>query len=120
MTVSTDRSLCAVYDPSVIAEYVEDDAALAANLRGRFIAQVNKELQIISQAIKREDWERLLLAAHKLKSTSKTVGALALADYCERLDQPGPISAEVARKLGERLETGIVEVVMKMRANLDS
>lgn len=117
MAISTDPSVRAVYDPGVIAGFAEGDEPLAARLRGIFTAQASADLQSIAQAVREEDWARLVGVAHKLKTSSATVGALAVADYCERLDQAGPIDTEVARRLGARLEAAIAEAILAMRAD---
>ncbi|MFP5466413.1 MAG: Hpt domain-containing protein [Gammaproteobacteria bacterium] len=116
MAISTDRSLRPVYDPGVMAGFVEGDEELAASLRAIFTAQASADMQVVAQAVKAEDWAQLIRIAHKLKTSSRTVGALAVADYCERLDQPDRISAEVARVLGARLQAGIGEALMAMKA----
>ncbi|MFA6616621.1 MAG: Hpt domain-containing protein, partial [Hydrogenophaga sp.] len=118
MAISTDTSIHPVYDPDVIAQYAEDDEDLAAELLTIFTNQLNREAVSIAEALRDRDWNKLMSTAHRLKSSARTVGAMALADYCARLDNPGNVPADdIALALGGRIAAGIFETAEKIRAN---
>lgn len=62
-------------DPNVVREFLEDFR--------RSSASINKELQA---AWKSAELEAVGAAAHKLKSSARTVGAAELGDQCEQLE----------------------------------
>jgi HPt (histidine-containing phosphotransfer) domain-containing protein len=79
----------AILDTAVLAQLVGANAALiAAFLRDYRDAAQQAALELHA-ALARQDWPTLAAVAHRLKSSSRAVGALALGECCARLEEAG-------------------------------
>lgn len=59
------------------------------NLLNKFVPQSESIIKLIIGASEQQDAEQLAFQSHKLKSSSRMVGANALADFCQQLEQAG-------------------------------
>lgn len=66
---------------------VADDAAFMVNLVNDYLEDAQAHLDTMQTAAAAEDTALLERTAHSLKSTSETMGALALADVCRTIEQ---------------------------------
>lgn len=85
-TVSTSPT----FDPSVfetLRASVGGDATFLAELVGDYLEDGQTLLDTMQAAADNGDAALLERSAHSLKSTSQTVGALALADVCATIEQ---------------------------------
>jgi HPt (histidine-containing phosphotransfer) domain-containing protein len=83
-------------DPKTIDELLDSvggDRAFLAELVDEFLADAPRQLESLRSAIASGDSETARRAAHTLKSTARTFGALALASACQ--------DAEAAAAAGE-------------------
>jgi len=85
-------------DPEMIAEFLQDFRLSAA--------EINKQ---ITNAVKNGQFEEVRAAAHKLKSSARSVGALVLGDRCAAMES-------AAR---ERDANGLNELLLSFSAALD-
>lgn len=78
-----------VLDQDVLPRLVGDAAGVLASFRRDYMASARRAGAEIRMAISGADWEKVAASAHRLKSSSRTVGALALGELCERLERAG-------------------------------
>ena len=74
------------FDETVLISLLDGDALLAAEVLHDFEAALERGADEIDTAFHDSRNEELAIAAHKLKSSSRTVGALQLGELCERLE----------------------------------
>jgi len=78
MTVHIDNEQLAE-----LKEVLEDEFGI---LISTYLADAKLRLQLIQQGLQAQDYEAVRLAAHSLKGASANLGALLLAQICERLE----------------------------------
>ncbi|MBM9889789.1 MULTISPECIES: EAL domain-containing protein [Deefgea] len=78
-----------IVDQSVIQTMLGDKPERQRNYIAKFISAYEKSRLHIEQALQSANYERIALECHKLKSTAKTVGAMALGQQLSALDQQG-------------------------------
>jgi CheY-like chemotaxis protein/HPt (histidine-containing phosphotransfer) domain-containing protein len=81
----------AAVNPDALKEVVGDDPALVAELLGDFLVTAREAIGEIQAAFDNRCAKDLGAVAHKLKSSARTVGADALADLCQELEQAGKV-----------------------------
>lgn len=77
------------FDPSVfetLRASVSDDATFLAGLIADYLDDAEDHIHAMRRAAERDDATQLERTAHSLKSTSETVGALALAETCRTIE----------------------------------
>jgi len=79
-----------VLDVQCLRNLVGDDEATLQELLADFAAQAEDQTATLLQALQQGDRTTTVQTAHKLKSSSRAVGALALADLCERAEALPP------------------------------
>jgi len=67
----------------------DGDDDLLSELIDLFLADAPARIAAIRDAIAREDWPDLATAAHSLKGSCGSLGAVHLADLCARLERYG-------------------------------
>ena len=78
MTVHIDNEQLAE-----LKDVLEDEFGI---LITTYLADAKLRLQLIQQGLQAQDYEAVRLAAHSLKGASANLGALLLAQICERLE----------------------------------
>jgi two-component system sensor histidine kinase/response regulator len=87
---SADSQLAlAVLDIDVLVSLVGGDRILVEELISDYRRAAEKAAAEIRAAIPAAEWEAVGAVAHRLKSSSRSVGALAMGEICERLEQAG-------------------------------
>lgn len=77
------------FDPSAfetLRASVSDDATFLAELVADYLEDAEEHVTTLQQAASEGRVEQLERTAHSLKSTSETVGALALAEVCRTIE----------------------------------
>ncbi len=74
-------------DHSVLSALVGDDPTILRALRQQYVAELQAGLGEMDLAMEQADPQRVRAVAHKLKSASRTVGAMELGDCLERLER---------------------------------
>lgn len=62
-------------DYNKVLESVGGNKSFVAELMGIYLVETKKELEILSERIKRENWGEVAETAHKMKGQSTVVGA---------------------------------------------
>ena len=81
-----DTPTLPVYDSSVLAALIGDDAALLAEFRSDYLVSAQLDIEALRDAAAGGDWAAAGGFAHRLKSSSRAVGALALGEACAQLE----------------------------------
>ncbi|NMG76929.1 PAS domain S-box protein [Aromatoleum diolicum] len=79
----------AALDRSVLPRQIGDDPALIARFFEDYRRSAQETADEIRAAVIMGDWKTAGDGGHKLKSSSRAVGALALGEVCARLEQAG-------------------------------
>jgi CheY-like chemotaxis protein/HPt (histidine-containing phosphotransfer) domain-containing protein len=74
-----------IVDVSVLKGLIGDDDAVVREFLGEFLAAARR-LSVDLQAVAADDNRQMGAIAHKLKSSSRSVGAVALGDACAELE----------------------------------
>tara|TARA_R110001599_G_C12272062_1_gene661590 strand:+ start:429 stop:845 length:417 start_codon:yes stop_codon:yes gene_type:complete len=82
----SDGGELTVFDPSVLCQFVGDDEAIINGFLREYIISADAIGSSISEAIDKKDWQMVGELAHRLKSSSLTVGALLLGELCTSLE----------------------------------
>ncbi len=89
MSVVRDSGLAGA-DPSILTFLrslgIENDPAFGHQFLGVYLTQSRAQLDAIRQALAEGKSDAVLFAAHKLKGSASTVGALRLALLCDRAE----------------------------------
>ena len=76
-----------IFDPGPLTELAETfEADFASELLGLYLSELDELAGAIEGGLFQSDPEGWCRAAHRLKSSSRQVGALALADLCDRIE----------------------------------
>ncbi len=90
-THKTGEGTGAVLDPNVIASLRElggeDDPGLLLELIGLFLEDAPQRLKDIETALATGELKLLERAAHTLKSSSASIGAMQLSGLCKRIEE---------------------------------
>lgn len=81
-----------VLDRGILATLVEEvgDPAIAASVVATFLGELDGRLAVLGSPEAQLDREALERTAHTLRSTSRALGAVALAEVCDRLELVAP------------------------------
>lgn len=115
-----DPSEPAVLDESVLAQLLESvdrDRAFVVDLAEAYLADGARHLEAIRAAVDDSDADGLVRPAHTLKSSSATVGAMALSHTARELEmagRSGSLDASIA-VLVERLDREWSETATALR-----
>jgi HPt (histidine-containing phosphotransfer) domain-containing protein len=87
-----------VFDPTVIADLraaTGDDDEFIADLIGSYLAEGRENVDALAAAASEGDLAVFARAAHTLKSTSATVGAMRLSELCRGLEEAARAGRDV-------------------------
>ena len=96
MTVHIDNEQLAE-----LKDVLEDEFGI---LISTYLADAKLRLQLIEQGLQNQDYEAVRLAAHSLKGASANLGALLLAELCEKLEH----DCKVGNKLNNGFYTSAI------------
>jgi CheY-like chemotaxis protein/HPt (histidine-containing phosphotransfer) domain-containing protein len=77
------------WDPSALTALVGDDKTMHARLLGRYITTAREQMHALATAATAADVAGMAALAHKLKSSSRSVGAMLLGELCQQLETAG-------------------------------
>ncbi len=79
----------AIWDPTTLSQMIGDNPAVQARLLTRYLELTRNQLAAIAAANANSDTKTMAAEAHKLKSASRSIGAIRLGDLCEQLEAAG-------------------------------
>jgi len=88
-TAPAETPAVAVWDVQVLVNLVGDDTELQRSVLADFLRLSNVTIGTIHTAIEAGNAKQAGDEAHKLKSSSRTVGAMLLGDCCQKLESAG-------------------------------
>ncbi|HRO36931.1 PAS domain S-box protein [Thauera sp.] len=110
-----------VFDPRTLPALIGDDAALITEFLGEYRESASDSVRSIRQACEDGDWRQAGELAHRLKSSSRSVGALQLGEICAILEQAGRDSdGDRARQLAGQLDTALEVALRAMQVAPDA
>jgi PAS domain S-box-containing protein len=77
------------WDSSTLTALVGGDPAMHARLLGRYITTAREQMQALASAAAAVDAAGMAALAHKLKSSSRSVGAMLLGELCQQMETAG-------------------------------
>jgi EAL domain-containing protein (putative c-di-GMP-specific phosphodiesterase class I)/DNA-binding response OmpR family regulator len=78
-----------VLDASVLPKLIGHDRALLARFNDDYLVSARQTVEGLRKAADAGNWSAAAALAHRLKSSSRAVGALALGEVCARLEDAG-------------------------------
>lgn len=104
--------LLAVLDRAVLPRQIGNKPALVAKFFQDYRRSVQEAAKEIRAALAAGNWKAVSDAAHKLKSSSRTVGAMVMGDICAGLEKAGKEGDPgAALALGPEFENALTAVV---------
>ncbi len=85
-----------VVDVAVLKGLVGDDAGTIREFLSDYLASARRLAAELRAAVAAGDTHKVAAVAHKLKSSSRSVGALAFADLCAGLENAGRVGDKAA------------------------
>jgi PAS domain S-box-containing protein len=79
----------AAFDIGVLKVHVGDDPATLRDLLGHFLSNARHQAAELRRACAGSDAAQAAAIAHKLKSSARSVGALALGELCAEIERTG-------------------------------
>jgi PAS domain S-box-containing protein len=86
---SAVEATLAIMDQQVLPRIVGNDMQMLIEFRQDFITSASATALELRAAFIRSDWSKVGALAHRLKSSSRAVGAMALGATCESLESAG-------------------------------
>jgi two-component system sensor histidine kinase/response regulator len=108
-------------DLDVLRRLVGDDEATVRELLTDFLDSASQEAQALVIALQGGDLREAAAIAHKLKSASRSVGALALGELCADLERHSAASdAQAVTPKLELFESTFCNAVLLIEAEIGS
>jgi len=115
-TNEADTSSPPPIDLEVLVSIYPDDELKRIKLLTKFSPQLVQLEQQVQNAIVVNDHKQGRFLAHKLKSSSKGIGAMALSDLCLKIEMAAKDSNNDLRQFSELLKQRATEVVEHIRS----
>ncbi|WP_310460852.1 EAL domain-containing protein [Sphaerotilus sp.] len=107
--------LLPVFDSTALAQLIGDDPVLLASFRRDFLASTRATAQVLRTAVARTDWSQVGALGHRLVSSARAIGAMALGGCCAGLEQAGAAGDGVAvMALLQRFESELALLVARL------
>jgi HPt (histidine-containing phosphotransfer) domain-containing protein len=78
-----------LWDPSALTRIVGDNPAAHARLLDKYLLTAGETVATMRSCADEANWAGVAEQSHKLKSSSRSVGAMQLGALCESLEQAG-------------------------------
>jgi CheY-like chemotaxis protein len=99
------------WDRQMLQSFVGNTPGRQAKLLATFLGSAVECVRSVGQAIDSQDWSAAGAQGHKLKSSSRCVGAMQLAEFCESLERAGNSgNAQTCRNIAVRVHAEFAEV----------
>lgn len=100
-----------VLDLNVLRNLVGNDRQAVHELLGDYLKSARALISEMQEACAANEFTRVASIAHKLKSSSRSVGALALGDFCAELENAGKTCGKPSvLECGRRAEEAMIAV----------
>ncbi|RJP67495.1 MAG: GAF domain-containing sensor histidine kinase [Comamonadaceae bacterium] len=107
-----------VYDDQALARLVGDEPELLAEFRQRFVVAALNTVDEMRRAASSGNTVTLSNLAHRLSSSCRMIGAVALGECCSRIERAGPhCSPGEMHRLMAQLEDALAHVMTRLSAH---
>ncbi len=107
--------------PGELEKFVGTNMATQQRLLGRYLTEGERLCAVMATQQQSADWHGVGESAHSLKSSSKAVGAMPLAQRCQELEEAGRTNDEVAcQRLLPEVQAGFLRVQALIQARLQA
>jgi HPt (histidine-containing phosphotransfer) domain-containing protein len=107
-----------LWNPLALQKIIGDNSATQSRLLAIYLATAETTLEEILQAIQGSEWALASALGHKLKSSSRSVGAMQLGALCEALERADDTWQAVAyAECGSKMQVTFDEVAECIRAH---
>ena len=96
MPMPADLPDLPVYDELALPRLIDDDPVQLQTFRRDFLVSTSATAQLLRTAVARSDWAQSGALGHRLKSSARAVGAMALGGSCAGIEQAGAAGDGVA------------------------
>lgn len=86
--------MTALLDSDTLDEMTDGDVEMQRSLLTMFLEQSNQQIKSLTNAYHAKELSLLADALHKLKSSSKMIGALTLSEHCQILEEKARSGSE--------------------------
>lgn len=109
----------AAWNATILREFIGDDDVALQNLLNDYLLAIDQTRTDLQAAIDIDDTGAVIELAHKFKSSSRWVGALALGEWCVQLETLGSRGdMQAVRDLQEPFERELEAVRVDIHAVL--
>ena len=109
------------WNPDTLTRLIGHNPALHERLLQKFMTNADKQCSQIETAMTAGDLETIKQVSHTLKSAARSVGALAVGELCQGLEDAGHHQDEAAcRALAQNLSTALAGAVQQITMHLAS
>jgi len=106
-----------VFDHTALAQLIGDDPAVLDSFRRDYLISSRATAELLRAAAARADWTQVGALGHRLKSSSRAIGAMALGGCCAGIEQAGSIGDRVAATAWmQRFESELAALVAVLEA----
>ena len=85
-----------VFDDTALAQLIGDDPGLLDSFRRDFLVSTHATATALRTVVARADWAQAGALGHRLKSSARAIGAMALGGCCAGIEQAGAAGDGVA------------------------
>jgi len=123
-STAADPSLAAgsefvAWNPATLGEMIGDNPAMQQRLLAKFLVNAHAQVANIDAAANAGDTSQMADVAHTLKSSARSVGALALGELCQQIETSGRAGqAQDCLALATALPDALAQAAEKIRAAL--
>ncbi len=111
-----DISAFPAWDAQALTRIVGDNPAAHVRLLDKYLLTAHDTLDTLRKAAEAGQWTGVADQAHKLKSSSRSVGAMQLGALCERLEQAGRENkVELCKLLLESVTQAYAQVQVRIQ-----
>ena len=119
--VRPERVQYVSWNPSSLSELIGDSPAMHRRLLEKFLVTALAQVTLIMEACAVDNATAIADVAHPLKSSARTVGAMALGELCQSLQSAGRANDMAqCRQLIADLQATFDSVAVHIRRHLDS
>jgi HPt (histidine-containing phosphotransfer) domain-containing protein len=117
----SEAETLALWDRLALQAYVGNHPGQQHKLLAAYLASAVESVQAARQAIQARDWTAAAAQGHRLKSSSRCVGAMQLASLCESLERAGNSgNAEACAALEAPVQQAFATLQTRMEAELEA
>jgi CheY-like chemotaxis protein len=110
-----------IWNPDTLTRLIGNNPALHQRLLQKFMVNADKQCSQINMAMAAGDMDTVRQVAHTLKSAARSVGALALGELCQGLeDKGGNQDPAACSAQAQELFTALADAVQQINVHLAS